>query len=180
MSTIHKTAVVGFTKGDLYESSRPSYTDLTVERIIEEFQNLGQGQEVKYDIVELGAGTGKFTNLITKKLRNVRYLATEPSDGFYQTFQELYPYIESLQCTASKIPLKNHSVKDLDLDGVEFGGNIKFLVQNIMSVSVVNALSEENKQKLGEKVYQFLYKVHGDTEFIKIPFKTKIVIYKVK
>ena len=43
--------------------------------------------------------------------QNVKYLATEPSEGFLETFKKLSPHIEAKQCDATSIPLAAESVK---------------------------------------------------------------------
>ena len=43
--------------------------------------------------------------------QNVKYLATEPSEGFLETFKKLSPDVEAKQCDATNIPLSGESVK---------------------------------------------------------------------
>lgn len=92
---VHNSASKGFTKegAQLYESGRPSYTDESIEKII----NIAKLKFSNSNIVlELGAGTGKFTSsflALSKKyniLPNMRYIATEPSDGFRKRIEDKY------------------------------------------------------------------------------------------
>eukprot|EP00105_Crassostrea_gigas_P040479 XP_019924627.1 PREDICTED: uncharacterized protein LOC109619286 [Crassostrea gigas] len=65
---VHGTAKTGFVDGENYDRFRPSYTDEVVKiiaSIITDSQT-GKDNNLQYDCVELGAGTGK----LTKKLLN--------------------------------------------------------------------------------------------------------------
>lgn len=92
---LHSTAVKGFTaeSASKYETGRPSYSVESLDRIIEVvFSSKPDSDEAK--ILELGAGTGKFTksmlDYVNKPgvadfypvLYNLEYIATEPSPGF--------------------------------------------------------------------------------------------------
>ena len=43
--------------------------------------------------------------------QNMKYLATEPSEGFLETFKKISPDIEAKQCDATNIPLDAETVK---------------------------------------------------------------------
>jgi SAM-dependent methyltransferase len=92
---VHDTATKGFTadSASSYESGRPSYTTESLDRIIEVvFAAKPDSDEAK--VLELGAGTGKFTKSLLEYvskpgvadlypvLYNLQYIATEPSSGF--------------------------------------------------------------------------------------------------
>src|SRR5689334_3209638 len=90
---VHETAQKGFTAAaaDSYEQGRPEYTLDSLRQIGHILRKSGPLQnvttEASYKIVELGAGTGKFTQSFVKfapQLHNVKltYVATEPSEGF--------------------------------------------------------------------------------------------------
>ena len=100
-------------QGINYERSRPSYADELVNHVVQSLYS-GTGQQSKYDILELGAGTGKFTRTILPRLKTpVRYLATEPSPSFLDTFKTLSPDIEARQCDATNIPVSDGSVQNI-------------------------------------------------------------------
>ena len=66
-----------------------------------------------FTIVELGAGTGKFTRAVLKvfekhAVKNFKIIATEPLKEMCEKFKEMVPNVEILQCPAS------------DLDGMYF------------------------------------------------------------
>ncbi|KAK6180395.1 hypothetical protein SNE40_012560 [Patella caerulea] len=106
---LHDTAKTGFTQGKLYDENRPSYTDQVVDTIAQQIED--SHSHTEYDVLELGAGTGKFTKRIWPKLKNKSYLATEPSEGFLATLQQQCPGIKTVRCAASDIPLPDDSVK---------------------------------------------------------------------
>ncbi|XP_033741568.1 uncharacterized methyltransferase-like C25B8.10 isoform X2 [Pecten maximus] len=94
-------------QGQNYNQGRPSYTEKAVSYIAD----LVTTGNVSYDVLELGAGTGKFTQKIISNLpQDVKYLATEPMDGFLDTLKELCPSVSTKLCTASDIPLPENSV----------------------------------------------------------------------
>jgi ubiquinone/menaquinone biosynthesis C-methylase UbiE len=82
-----KQADLGFgSGGKSYDSNRPTYTDESVHLIVSEIVSTSKtipGTGLKYDVLELGAGTGKMTERLRKKLpENMKYLASEPSENF--------------------------------------------------------------------------------------------------
>ena len=100
-------------QGLKYEKSRPSYADELVNHVIQSLHT-GSEQQSKYDILELGTGTGKFTRKILAHLKKpVRYLATEPSASFLETFKSLSPGVEAKQCDATNIPVTDESVQNI-------------------------------------------------------------------
>jgi len=94
-STVHATAAKGFNAeaAALYNTGRPTYSTEAMDRVIEILYSRFPDRE-KSTIVELGAGTGKFTSafleytktpVVTSQYRaieHMHYVATEPSDGF--------------------------------------------------------------------------------------------------
>jgi SAM-dependent methyltransferase len=95
LSTVHSSAEKGFTAegAQLYELGRPTYTDEAMGTMIDAvFANPLKRE--KATLLELGSGTGKFTksflHYVAQEdaqkrwplLRNMRYIASEPSEGF--------------------------------------------------------------------------------------------------
>jgi SAM-dependent methyltransferase len=67
-----------------------------------------------YKIVELGAGTGKFTQCFSKSIGNLhnakfQYTATEPSSGFRESLQSktFPPFVTIQEGTGNTIPVKS-------------------------------------------------------------------------
>ncbi|XP_029652698.1 uncharacterized methyltransferase C25B8.09 [Octopus sinensis] len=123
ISKVHSMAVSGFTKNsaDLYNQGRPYYTDQTIEEIIKRSQliDLESTANISYDVLELGAGTGKFTQKLYPRLKQMRkeknkplkYLATEPSEGFLSALQESFPDVETAVASATCLKVPDHSVR---------------------------------------------------------------------
>ncbi|XP_061177252.1 uncharacterized protein LOC133185985 [Saccostrea echinata] len=113
-NAVHDKAKSGFVDGENYDRFRPSYTDKVVKliaSIITETQT-DKENNLKYDCVELGAGTGKMTQKLIKELPKVKkYLATEPMDGFQKTLKKNCPGIDTQICSAEKIPVPSETVK---------------------------------------------------------------------
>ena len=102
-----------FFQGINYEKHRPTYTNDLVNHVIESLHTVNK-TGTQYDILEIGAGTGKFTRKMFDQLKTpFRYLAIEPSDDFYKFFQKLCPYAEVKQYDAAHLPLPNVSVQNI-------------------------------------------------------------------
>ncbi len=101
--TIHEKAAVGFERaGDSYERGRPEYPQEAIEFLINTLQ-IGTASSV----LDLGAGTGKFTKLLAQS--KAKIAAVEPVEGMRKKFQSLYPDIEALKGSAENIPVENSS-----------------------------------------------------------------------
>jgi len=105
MSTpIHEAASKGFEiAADAYERGRPDYPQDAVDDLINEI-----GFSSEKTILDLGAGTGKFTRLIANRGANI--VAVEPVAGMRQKFSQLLPSISIQAGTAESLPLANASV----------------------------------------------------------------------
>lgn len=101
---IHEKAAVGFDRaGDSYERGRPEYPQESIEFLVNNLQ-INKSSVV----VDLGAGTGKFTKFLIPFSNHV--LAVEPVGGMRKKFASLYPDIKILIGSAEKIPIDDHSV----------------------------------------------------------------------
>lgn len=113
--SVHEVAQEGFKQGAHYDQNRPSYTDELVSHVIKSLHN-GEHKDVRYNVLELGAGTGKFTRKILEQLKDkpkVKYLATEPSEEFLSVLKQQSPDVETLVCSAINIPLPDQSVQNV-------------------------------------------------------------------
>jgi SAM-dependent methyltransferase len=100
---IHRAAAVGFEAAvERYERGRPSYPDDAVSFLVRAV-GIGPGR----DVVELGAGTGKFTELIV--VTGARVVAVEPVAGMREALGRSCPSVEILDGTAEQIPLPDGS-----------------------------------------------------------------------
>jgi ubiquinone/menaquinone biosynthesis C-methylase UbiE len=102
-SRIHRAAAVGFEAAvERYERGRPSYPEDAVSFLIRAV-GIGPGR----DVVELGAGTGKFTELIVAT--GARIVAVEPVPGMREALARTCPSVEVVDGTAEQIPLPDTS-----------------------------------------------------------------------
>ena len=100
---VHQAAAKGFARGALdYERGRPSYPAAAVERIIREY-SIATGTT----IVDLGAGTGKFTRLLVPTGATI--LAVEPVAEMREVFASILPAVEIVDGTAESIPVADES-----------------------------------------------------------------------
>lgn len=78
MSSIHKAATSGFLSAFEYDTHRPSYPESAVSAFLSALKIEGvQGAR----IIDLGAGTGKFTEILAARDEGFEILAHEPHDG---------------------------------------------------------------------------------------------------
>jgi len=100
---IHEKAATGFDRaGDGYHRGRPDYPREAIDFIIAKFQIT---KDTK--VVDLGAGTGKFSKLLAD--RGYQVTAVEPVAGMRAKFKELLPEHEILEGTAEANPVPDES-----------------------------------------------------------------------
>ena len=103
-STIHHAAADGYKQGaDTYVRGRPDYP-AGVTAWLSETLGLGPGQTV----LEVGAGTGKFTTRLLQT--GARVIVVEPVQAMLDKLAGNYPEVETHQGTAQAIPLGDASV----------------------------------------------------------------------
>ncbi|WP_315836634.1 class I SAM-dependent methyltransferase [Bradyrhizobium prioriisuperbiae] len=103
-SAIHHSASDGFAaKADEYARGRPDYP-ADVLNWLQQRLGLGTGKTV----VDLGAGTGKFTAYLAKTGAHV--IAVEPVTQMREKLSHTLPEVEALSGTAEAIPLPDASV----------------------------------------------------------------------
>lgn len=102
--TIHEKASIGFDRaGDSYERGRPEYPQEAVDFLVKTLQIFPRSV-----VIDLGAGTGKFTKLLLPS--GAAILAVEPVEGMRKKFQSLYPQLKVLNGSAEDIPVEEKSV----------------------------------------------------------------------
>jgi ubiquinone/menaquinone biosynthesis C-methylase UbiE len=101
---IHEKAAVGFDRAfDSYERGRPEYPQEAIEFLVNNLQINKSSM-----VVDLGAGTGKFTKFLLPFSNHV--VAVEPVEGMRVKFTSLYPDLKILNGSAEKLPLDDQSV----------------------------------------------------------------------
>lgn len=92
---------------DIYEQARPSYPQESLDFLLDGVGDAGADTST-IKVVDLGAGTGKFTRLIAA--RGVDVSAVEPSDGMRERLSAVLPDVAALKGTAEQIPLDDDTV----------------------------------------------------------------------
>jgi SAM-dependent methyltransferase len=101
---IHEAAARGFEAAvDRYERGRPSYPDDAVALLVDRL-GIGPGR----DVLELGAGTGKFTELLVPSGATIT--AREPVAAMRERLAARCPTVTVVDGTAESIPLGDASV----------------------------------------------------------------------
>jgi SAM-dependent methyltransferase len=100
---LHPVAARGFADSvEAYRKSRPSYPPDAVAWIIDAL-GIGPGRTV----VDVGAGTGKFTALMVRS--GARLIAVEPLDRMRAALTAELPGIEAVDGTAESLPMADSS-----------------------------------------------------------------------
>jgi len=102
--TVHEVAQQGFgSEAEAYERSRPSYPPDAVAWLVEHLR-LGPGATV----VDLAAGTGKLTRLLTPT--GARVVAVEPVNGMRDVFAQVMPAVPMVGGAAEALPFADASL----------------------------------------------------------------------
>ncbi|ANB13479.1 Crg1p [Sugiyamaella lignohabitans] len=87
----------------LYDQVRPGYIPEAVETFLQKL-HITTGSKV----VELAAGTGKFTASIADSGFDI--IAVEPSPGMLKSFKKKFPQIPTIEASSYDIPLESESI----------------------------------------------------------------------
>ena len=111
-ASIHPIAQSGFDTSQLYARARPSYSNEVVNFLLDKLgipppPDASTDQPVR--ILELGAGTGKFTRTLQEVLRDskVQIIASEPLLSMREEFRKTLPDIEIKDFQAENIGREN-------------------------------------------------------------------------
>ena len=98
-------ASVAYEASATYEQVRPSYSVESVKFFLKKLGLLEQQRAQPLSILELGAGTGKFTRVVMEVLKGIdaRVIASDPTNTMVQEFQRVLPNVELLHCFAENI-----------------------------------------------------------------------------
>ena len=105
---VHTIAESGFATSELYDRVRPSYSKEAVSFLLEKLGVLPCNSSSDLQparILELGAGTGKFTRILRDVLRgsSVKIITSEPLLSMRQKFTKNFPEIEIKDFSAENI-----------------------------------------------------------------------------
>jgi SAM-dependent methyltransferase len=104
MSTVHQSAAKGYqSAADKYQRGRPDYAPQVFTWLRDKL-----GAEPNSIVVDLGAGTGKFTKRICDISEHV--IAVDPVDAMREKLAADLPQVEVIKGTADKMPLDDDSV----------------------------------------------------------------------
>ncbi|MBI4445325.1 MAG: methyltransferase domain-containing protein [Acidobacteria bacterium] len=101
---IHETAIRGYTSSaDCYERARPEYPAALLDYLTDTFLLSGEQR-----VLELGAGTGKFTRLLLRS--NSKIVVLEPVPPMQKQFRLVLPSTPLLSGIAERLPIKSQSI----------------------------------------------------------------------
>ncbi len=103
-----ETAQTGFAKGSAYDQHRPAYSTTIVQILLE---NLGLEGKHGAKILDLAAGTGKFTEALAAREEKYEIVAVEPHDNMRQVLAEKkLDRVTVIDGNAESIPLEKDFV----------------------------------------------------------------------
>eukprot|EP01095_Lingulamoeba_sp_RSL-Kostka_P006057 TRINITY_DN1867_c0_g1_i1.p1 TRINITY_DN1867_c0_g1~~TRINITY_DN1867_c0_g1_i1.p1 ORF type:complete len:275 (+),score=83.44 TRINITY_DN1867_c0_g1_i1:194-1018(+) len=117
--SVHKVSEKGFNaQVDVYSKARPSYTKSCSESLLKNVGVLSYDNEgeVVIDndkkILEIGAGTGKFTEILVNYIKPENYVAVEPSEGMVDKFKEIFGSrnYDIIKSDATSLPFDDESI----------------------------------------------------------------------
>jgi len=115
--SVHPIAQGGFDKPDtsqIYERARPGYSKDVVNFLLNKLgiATFDASSNQPLRILELGAGTGKFTGTLQEVLRDskVKIIASEPLLSMREEFRRKHPDITIKDFPAENIDLPNSTV----------------------------------------------------------------------
>jgi SAM-dependent methyltransferase len=102
--SVHDVAATGFdAEADAYERARPSYPPDAVAWLVDALHI-----EPGTTVVDLAAGTGKFTRLLTPT--RAQLIAVEPVDGMRAVLSRTQPEVPAVSAVAEALPLHDEAV----------------------------------------------------------------------
>ena len=105
MSSLHQAAAAGFKDAQAYDAYRPSYPAEAVDKFL---KRLGIADDAHANIVEIAAGTGKFTELLARRHEGYDVIAVEPHGPMRE--QLVAKHLEGVKVfdgLAAKLPVED-------------------------------------------------------------------------
>lgn len=111
-------ALAGFQKGHAYDQNRPSYLPEVVDKLLRVLHISGVARA---EVLDLAAGTGKFTELLAKQDEQFQITAVEPHHDMRNELDKKHlSNVKVLDGLATKIPLADDSVDAVVVAQVRF------------------------------------------------------------
>ncbi|GAM83440.1 hypothetical protein ANO11243_014280 [Dothideomycetidae sp. 11243] len=106
--SLNPFAQSGFAKASEYDAHRPSFPSASVDLLLENVRAKGQKG---YTVVDLAAGTGKFTELLVKRAEAFEVIAVEPHSDMRGVLEKKQlPGAQVLEGLSTSIPIPDGSV----------------------------------------------------------------------
>ncbi len=117
-SNIPSVATAGFANATLYDAHRPSYPPPAIGSLLTNLRVSGlHGAR----ILDLGAGTGKFTELLTERDERFEIIAVEPHEQMRRELESKgLSRVKVVEGTASRMPLESGEVDGVVVAQVGF------------------------------------------------------------
>ena len=110
-SAIAPSALTGFANASSYDQHRPSYPLEAVDSLLSHLQ-IKEVRTAK--VVDLGAGTGKFTTLLAERQENYEILAIEPHEAMRKELEsKILKSVSVMAGDATSMPLESQSADAL-------------------------------------------------------------------
>lgn len=98
----------GFAKSAAYDQNRPAYTESIVQLLLENLRVAGKDGA---KVLDLAAGTGKFTESLARRDEKYEIIAVEPQGDMRRILEEKkLPGVTVIDGKADSIPLDDESV----------------------------------------------------------------------
>jgi ubiquinone/menaquinone biosynthesis C-methylase UbiE len=136
---IHEKAALGFSSSvEAYERGRPGYSESALSFIHKTIQDLAAGAGAslsgrKLKVLDLGAGTGKFTSLVFEP-SSWDLFAVEPIIEMREKLQQKLPSVDAVPGTAEKIPFDDRFFDVVTVAQAFHWFNYELAVQEIARV----------------------------------------------
>jgi len=107
-NSINERAQTGFAQSAAYDQYRPGYSSTATEKLLKQCRVSGVRNA---KVLDLAAGTGKFTEALVSRGEHYEVIAVEPHDGMREVLEKKQlPRVSVLKGKANSIPLEDDSV----------------------------------------------------------------------
>lgn len=104
-----EVAITGFAAASFYDLHRPSYPPEAVQKLLTRLEVAGRKGA---RILDLAAGTGKFTQLLAERNEGFKIVAVEPHEGMRGELEKKgLKNVTILEGDAKRVPLEEGSVE---------------------------------------------------------------------